>query len=244
MTFDSCIKQWSKRICAALMVLISFGCRGTVGDGPGANRPAQVQDFEVRFATRALLPNPGMRAQCKCDSTGQVHWSTRSQEVNLQLDPQQVQPLAQAAEAYVRQPAPFLKRQQRVMDGGLTEIYVRSGPTVRVSVIQNWRMAREGEALLDAIRRASAVAHPAQDQVKAIDDACEVLMMMICPDENPPFDWGGEPPVDVIPNDETAKLIELLKRDRPRWMDKDEAQYLLNLLSNTNPTNQEQIRRR
>jgi hypothetical protein len=159
------------------------------------------------------------------------------QDVTLQLGPEAVQSLAVAAEAYVRRPAPFAKL--AMVDGSQIELCVRSGTTVRVSVIRNWRMPPEGRALMDAIRRAAAGAQPTDAQASTIDDAADLLLGTEFPDEEAAAMFGDAP--RVIANDDPARLVELLEKNRPRWLRESEAWFLRDVLvslvpASTQPT--------
>lgn len=158
------------------------------------------------------------------------------QEVTLQLGPEAVQSLAAAAEAYVRRPAPFVKL--AMIDGSQIELHVRSGTTERVSVIRNWRMPPEGWALMDAIRRAAAGAQPTDAQASTINDAADLLLGTEFPDEEAAM-FGDAP--RVIANDDPARLVELLEKNRPRWLRESEAWFLRDVLislvpASTQPT--------
>lgn len=156
--------------------------------------------------------------------------SVGEEQVNLMLTPQQVQLVSKAVEDYIRKPAPFVKR-QRILDGGATLIHVHSGPASRVSEISNWRVPAEGQRLVEVIRLAATATRPTDVQTQKIDAAIEVLLRTNNPDEFDYKEWGLPPPVDVIPNDEPTKLAELLKGNRPPWMDAAEANFLLEMLS-------------
>lgn len=229
MIYDNRIWRWQMRICAALVMLLVLGCRGSEtrpATGPAASRPGG-DGFELRFETRSLPPHRGRRALCECDDAGRLRVAIGAQQdVTLQLGPEAVQSLAVAAEAYVRRPAPFAKLAW--VDGSQIELCVRSGTTVRVSVIRNSRMPPEGRALMDAIRKAAAGAQPTDAQASTIDDATELLLGIDFPDEEDDV-MSGIPP-KVIANDAPARLVELLEKNRPRWLSESEAWFLREVL--------------